>query len=25
LVTVNGVGAPDEVFEGLTRAVEQRR
>jgi hypothetical protein len=24
-VTVNGVGAPDEVFEGLTRAVEQRR
>ena len=25
LVTVDGVGAPDEVFERLTRAVEQRR
>jgi hypothetical protein len=24
-VTVDGVGAPDEVFERLTRAVEQRR
>ncbi len=25
LVTVNGVGSPDDVFEGLTEAVEQRR
>jgi adenylate kinase len=25
LVTVNGVGSPDDVFERLTEAVEQRR